>query len=56
MFTRVSSEEKTWKGSPGHPNSMQKHNTQAQYYAGETARERLEITRYLLWFRRTVRK
>jgi hypothetical protein len=38
MFTRDSSYEKTWKESPGHPNSMQKPLTQ-EHDAGETARK-----------------
>src|SRR5437016_5763108 len=38
IFTRVSSKEKAWKRSPGHPNSVQKQKTQEQY-AGEEARE-----------------
>src|SRR6266568_9669600 len=38
IFTRKSSYEKTWKESPGHPNSMQKQPTQ-EHDAGKTARE-----------------
>jgi hypothetical protein len=38
MFTQESSGEKAWKASPGHPNRMQKLQTQ-EHDAGEEARE-----------------